>query len=883
MKFVNISGTRRELGGKAHTLSLMAEEDFPIPAWFAVSPEAFEQSLSIAQRAAIAAGDADEIRSALKELTPAPAMLAEITAMLRQFPSEGLYAVRSSAIDEDSGNHSFAGQLDSYLCVPGAAISERVADVWRSGFNQRVLAYRQHQRLTPLSRMAPAVIIQRMVNAEMAGVAFSADPVSGRRGVAVVSAVFGLATILVSGESDSDVYEVDGSEKVLRVSVATKLSKHGYDSTRAEGIASFQVAAEQQSLRVLSDEQACAIAALARRVERRFGPPQDIEWAIEGNKLYLLQARPITTLRHIADPDAQLSIWDNSNISESYGGITTPLTFSFARAAYEGVYREFYRLSAVSPSAINSHAQNFRNMIGLIRGRVYYNLLNWYRLLELLPGYADNREFLEQMLGLNQVTPKDNAKTKSEKSLGRRVLRHWYFARAMAAILRNYLIQSRRTKAFYARLNETLEPAPAFDIMRADELAQHYCDLISKLMVNWNAPSVNDFLVMIFHGWLRRLSRRWLDRGDELTNDLARASGTMISVEPAVCLSELATEIATHHPALIQHLCESEPMQAVAALRQVPELREKYGQYLARFGDRCLEELKLESPTLYDDPTPLLRRLGALSRAKASAQAPRSQIRDSTRCAIEETNRILRWHPLRRLIFHWVLRNSRRFICQRENLRFARTCVFARVRRIFVEIGRRFRQSNVLEDARDIFYLQVEEILGFIQGTAVTTNLKDLVAIRKCEFDTFRDLPAPANRFETRGPVYQGNSFQSSAVEETMADDDERHGLGSCPGRVRAEVSVITNPREASITPGRILVAERTDPGWIMFFPGAAGLIVERGSLLSHSAIVSRELRIPCVVSVAGATQWLRTGDVVELDGGLGIVRRVEKQKAQAP
>jgi phosphohistidine swiveling domain-containing protein len=209
--------------------------------------------------------------------------------------------------------------------------------------------------------------------------------------------------------------------------------------------------------------------------------------------------------------------------------------------------------------------------------------------------------------------------------------------------------------------------------------------------------------------------------------------------------------------------------------------------------------------------------------------------------------------------------------------------VFGRVRRVFVEIGRRFHDSDLLENARDIFYLQVGEILAFVNGTAVTTKLKDLVALRKRQWEEFRNQPAPPDRFETRGPVYQGNAFLPIApTEDTTAAVEERVGLGCCPGKVRGQVCVVANPREASLVAGKILVAERTDPGWILLFPMAAGLIVERGNLLSHSAIVSRELGIPCVVSLSGATQWLRDGDLVELDGGKGIVRRLVKQEAHA-
>jgi pyruvate,water dikinase len=216
----------------------------------------------------------------------------------------------------------------------------------------------------------------------------------------------------------------------------------------------------------------------------------------------------------------------------------------------------------------------------------------------------------------------------------------------------------------------------------------------------------------------------------------------------------------------------------------------------------------------------------------------------------------------------------------RENLRFERTRVFGRVRRIFVELGRRLHALDVLDDPRDIFYLEAEESLGFVEGTAVTTDLKALARIRRAEFETWRAELA-ADRFETRGVVYVGHSFEGGASAAVpSASGSSRKGIGCCPGTVRGRARVILDPRNALIERGEILVAPRTDPGWIMLFPSAAGLLVEHGSLLSHSAIVAREMGIPAVVSIEGLTSWLATGDEVELDGRTGVVTRIERTDA---
>ena len=239
----------------------------------------------------------------------------------------------------------------------------------------------------------------------------------------------------------------------------------------------------------------------------------------------------------------------------------------------------------------------------------------------------------------------------------------------------------------------------------------------------------------------------------------------------------------------------------------------------------------------------------------------------------------LKERGLRRIVFDWVLANARTRVRDRENLRFERTRLFGRVRRIYLELGKRFHAAGRIGEPRDIFYLTVEEALGFVEGTASTIGLARLSALRKGEFDGFRESPAPADRFMTRGAVHLGNIFQSEKSPATF-DGDALKGIGCCPGVVKAKARVITDPRNAVIERGEILVALRTDPGWIMLFPSAAGLLVEHGSLLSHSAIVARELGIPAIVSISGLTQWARTGDWLEMDGRTGNVRKIEPPPA---
>jgi pyruvate,water dikinase len=260
-----------------------------------------------------------------------------------------------------------------------------------------------------------------------------------------------------------------------------------------------------------------------------------------------------------------------------------------------------------------------------------------------------------------------------------------------------------------------------------------------------------------------------------------------------------------------------------------------------------------------------------------------------------------------------VLRNARHRVRDRENLRFERTRLFGRVRRIFLEIGKRLWAEGRLDDSRDVFYLEVREILGFIEGTATSDDLAGLARVRRRRFEEYALEQKPADRFETRGAVYIANDFLARtprnrhAGTSNGAGTDTRDGirlgasdesgpgahqnqagaptdgsspdllvgLGCCPGVVRGPVRVIRDPRGASLEDGEILVAERTDPGWILLFPSAAAILVERGSLLSHSAIVAREMGIPAIVSIPGITELLRDGEWVEMDGSSGEVRRI--------
>lgn len=816
--------------------------------------------------------------AAVAGVVPSPQVCRELAEGVRSIAApDDVVAVRSSAVDEDGALRSFAGQLESYLFVRHVDVPDRVARVWRSGYHERVFAYRHEHGLPPAPR-PPSVIVQQMIRADVSGVAFGADPVSGRRDVVVVSAVPGLGTSLVSGECDADCWHIDADNRIVGRNIARKSIAHRARVGTVDGISREPLTDEEAQRPALNDEQIQAVADLARRCGDVMKSPQDVEWAMSDGRLWLLQSRPITTLAPSPHVAGICTVWDNSNIAESYNGVTTPLTFSFARHAYEGVYREFCRLMGVTPSKLAANDLAFRRMLGLIRGRIYYNMESWYRTLALLPGFTVNRRFMEQMMGVREGLPESVLADLASASQRARVADGLNLVRSAGGLVVNHLRLRRTIARFYRRLDDAIgSRAPELTGMSADDLVAHYLSLERKLLKRWDAPLINDFFAMIFHGVFKRLTERWCGASAEaLQNNLFRGETGMISVEPARRLHEMAA-LAASRTNLVGLLCNGSRDEIERALQNAPDLYSLYTEYVDRFGDRCLEELKLESPTLRDDPLPLLRSIGQIAQRHSESAAKRTDIVETAvrADAEREARTLLRRSVVKRTIFFWVLRHARNRVRERENLRFERTRLFGRVRRIFVELGRRFHDAGRLDDPRHIFWLEVDEVIGFVDGTATTTDLRGLVAVRKAEFERHRNGRPPDGRFETRGIVHVGNTFQAAHKAALGTAGEEVKGIGCCPGVVRGRVRVVRDPKGVALERDEVLVALRTDPGWVLLFPAAAGLIVEHGSLLSHSAIVARELGLPAVVSVQGVTEWLRDGDIVELDGSSGVVRRL--------
>ncbi len=812
-----------------------------------------------------------------------PGLEDEIAAAHAARIGEDAYvAVRSSAAGEDAAGESFAGLHDSFLFIRGRErLLAAIRKVWASAWNERALAYRRAKGI-PLDSIAVAVVVQRMIEARTSGVLFTANPNTGSVHEAVVSSLWGAGEGLVSAGLDADTYIVDKETLEVAETIAVKSEQLVLDRASGGGLVRIPVPEELRERSSLSPDEVRSLVHMSLAVERHYRRPQDLEFAVDAaGAPFLLQARPVTTVEELGPAAGNRLIWDNSNIIESYSGVTSPMTFSFIRRAYSIVYHCFAEVMGIDARTVKANREVFGNMLGLFRGQVYYNLLNWYRLVRLFPGFNYNKSFMESMMGVREAARVEGDQEEEGKDL-----------RELPALLRLLLRSARnflRIRSivgdFQAYFREHYERWSAMDFraMAPHELAALYGEMEEKLLWEWKAPIINDFFVMVFYGTLKRLCTGWCgDESGSLQNDLICGEGGIESTEPTKMLLALAAE-ARQQPELRALLLAGRPEDLA---REIPADPRFSGfaagirRYLDLYGFRCVNELKLEEHSLKDRPAflyQILRNyLAADDPAGLDVAAMEERERRIRREAEERAFAALRRRRgllPRAWIFRRVLENARLGVKNRENLRFARTRIYGLLREVLRAVGEDFANLGVLDREDDVFYLTLDEVWDYVKGRAVTTNLKALAALRREEFDAWRGMEPPADRFETYGLPYHRNRLQGRPQPAAMSEPGLLRGTGCCPGVVTGPVKVLRTPSEDARLDGEILVAERTDPGWVPLYPSVSGLLIERGSILSHSAIVAREMGIPTIVGIAGLVSTLQTGQVVTMDGGAGIVR----------
>ena len=847
----------RVVGGKGANLDRLTRLGHRVPGFFVVTTAALHD-----------AGPA-------RRMTPGVADAID-RALDAAFADDPFLAVRSSAVGEDASGESFAGIHESFLYVRGRdAVRAAVERVWVSAFAERAMSYRASKGL-PTTGVEIAVVVQRMVDARASGVVFTADPTSGDVHRVVISALPGVGEGLVSGGLDADTFIVDKRTGAVEPAIADKQERFVLDATTRQGVAREPLPAELRAAPSLSGREVRDVAAAARTIEEAYGAPQDIEFAVgTDGALWILQTRPVTTVEELGPAAGYGLLWDNSNIIESFSGVTSPMTFSVIRRAYATVYRCFSEVMGIPAPVIRQSEELYQNMLGLIRGRVYYNLRSWYLLLRLFPGFQYNRQFMESMMGVKESYEPEAAPEPSAlrrylvelPALVRLLVRSlWNFARIRTRVARFEALFERHYRRWAAM---------SFAEMRPHELMGVWREMERDILQQWRAPIINDLFVMMNYGILKKLCASWCgDATGSLQNDLICGEGGIRSTEPTFRLMELAAGVRAD-PALadvftstalpdVGHVTRSDPRFASFA--------SDFGRYLDEYGFRCMNELKLEEPTLRDRPDFAYQVIRNYVTSPAGADPKAVTARESAiRAAAEARAYSLLRSPLKRLVFRRVLANARLGVKNRENMRFARTRIFGLVRELVRALGARLVEAGALDRAEDVFHLTLDEVFDFVKGTAVTARVRDLAALRRAEFESYRAEDPPDDRFETFGMVYARNRYRGRAAVAVQTDGGLR-GIPCSPGQVTNVVKVILSPTDDARLSGEILVAGRTDPGWVPLYPSVSGLLIERGSILSHSAIVAREMGIPTIVGIPGLTTMLTSGQRVRMDGSTGVV-----------
>lgn len=885
-------------GGKAIKLMELSKNGCKVPPFIVVPNAFFLQYLKDTgiEKQTHNIDDAKEAEARIEKAFMETPLPQNLKLMVREgLESAGLLgenlAVRSSGIDEDSAEHSFAGMFSSFLfqrLFDDVELSLRKC--WASAYGERALMYRKKNNME-LSQIKMGVVIQKMVNSDVSGVMFTRNPMDPLdRDHMVIDSLFGQCEALVSGELDADHFQIKRDTKETKQSIVEKEFALIQSSTGA-GLEKTSLDPAKGKAASLEIGHLMELVALGMDLEKSFKSPQDIEWAIEDGQLYVVQSRPITTLppESFFDPDingANPILWDNSNIVESFAGVTTPLTFSATKKAYAIVYRETCRLLGVPERIIEEYDEQYESMLGMVKGRVYYNLINWYKLLLLMPGSSSSKGFMETMMGVKEDLHDKHQKLfdfveaaprySSIKKLQVFAKLFWNFLR-IDSLVKDF---SQNFDKLYQRYNHT-----DFNNKSLKEIKQMYVFWEKNMTYNWKPPIINDFLCMIFFGSLKSMTEKWIKtEGDasSLQNDLLCGQGDLDSALPVKTLMGIAAKI-DQAPEQREFILSNEASRIWEKLQagEQPEIHGMLANYLDLYGFRCNNEQKLEEKDLNDDPTFLFNNLQSYLKMKNYSVEQMKEREISIKNKAETTVKS-QLGGLKRWIYFWTLKHARNAVKNRENLRFLRTKAFGVSRKLFRGIGFHFERLNVLAAKEDVFFLTIDEIWDFIDGKAECLLLDKLAAIRKEEYKDNNECADPPDRFLTYGAA--GTSFKDIQIlnsgdllkdnERVSEDPNVLLGISCCPGTITGVVVVANSIEEASQLNGEILVTKRTDPGWVPLYPSCSGLIIERGSLLSHSAVIARELGLPTIVGVSGGLMTkLKTGDKVELNATRGEVR----------
>lgn len=815
----------KKVGGKAYNLAHLSQIDnLSVPKWFCLSTDVFYQFLGNSKK---------EYEDLLLDYTPRKRqkildlinscefndnIRTKIIEQLQKiFPPNTKFAIRSSATDEDSDEHSFAGMLDSFLNVKSEDVFKSIKKCYLSGFSERVMEYRTKNHLLS-NNIAVAVIIQEMIEPDYAGVMFTINPKTNNPDETTISIVKGAGEQLVSGASDSEDFVVD---------VLGEITSGNTDK--------------------LSRELILELARQASIIEKSYQPRtgKDIEFAIKNNHIFILQCRTIAKYSYV-DKNQPRTILDNSNIIESYSGVTTPLTYTFAREVYGKIYHQTLKNFFIPSDVVRNVSYDLNNMLYFYENKIYYKLNSWYKLMSLYPNYNTNKKYMENMMGVK--TPLKETTVGANKRL----------VKIYSRFIWKMLNSKKDSREFLEKFNQVTAPynGETFEGKSNQELLEIYDKIESQILNDFTTPIINDIGAMVFYGMLTDdLKKHGIKDAEGVISSLLAKQGGVESAEQTETLLSIVKKISQDQE-LKQRFLDGK-ISLNDNLPIIVDIKD----YLARFGARTMDELKLETITMQEDPEILFEMIRNYLKTDKPSKKPSPKAKS--------TDPFKNFNPISKQYTKKLLKIVKYLVRNREGLRLRRTYIYAIVRNIYLRIGHNFAEDKLIDHYRDIFWLEKDEITAIINGKPIK-SIKETIKNRKAEYEQNKEKPV-YERMYFYGKVTNENMLPIYSEQEISDNTNILKGVAGGGAPVEGIVKFVKEPTDTDIN-GYILMAKRTDPGWTVLFPMAKAIIIERGSILSHSAVIAREMGLTLVVGVRGLTDKVKDGARVRVDGVNGTI-----------
>ena len=761
---------------------------------------------------------------------------------------ERQWALRSSASNEDSAHTSAAGLYRTVLGVQWEELARGIIEVWASLWEERVLVYTAKSGTGDLPP-SMAVVIQPLLDPTTAGVAYSIDPVTGRDRYVTINVIGGLGQPLVDGTVTPDQYlvgTIDGQPRRVIRRIAGQ--QHERMVVVAGGIAMEPIPSAEQDRTLLGDRQLFEIAALTKRIEQLFQRPVDVEWAIDREGLWALQARPVTGVQASSDPTNEESEWSRANFKETMPELPSPMGLSFLEHFMDTYILSHYRrLGCRIPSGLRS--------VRIYAGRPYLNVTLFHMLVGQLGG--DPALNAEHMGG----DPIQSAPPVQQLGWSALVRAGWLMWREMRRVLRESSVVFAEMKVLAARYSrERVQPMSLTEVgAQLDELGRWLERREMTFAIAAGTGQCLQAFSRLLPGWLGPDWRR-------LLNESLQGQGTVISAQQILRIAELV-ELARKDVAVSNALKRGwEPGRARQNFEET-RFVSAFDRYLEDYGHRAVGESDIMSPRLADQPEALLEvintQLDGPSAMPEELMRRQRTVRDQALGAIRAR---CGWRFDRWLMFLWWYRRLCRFFSLREANRHHLMWYSLAARRLLLHLGELLIDRGVFTHKEDIFFLSLREREALEK--VPTETWAALVQARRAEREYWKTLEVP-------DVIRAWDDPQTKSHESLLEADGLLRGIPVSSGTVSGPVRFVRGMTDWSrVRRGDIIVAPVIDPGMAPLFGIAGGLIVELGGTLSHGAIIAREYGLPTVANVVQAMARLSEGEQVSLDAAQGVVRR---------